>query len=107
MRSRHDTLSIAQMLALMLSARLYPTSNSTNSVVITEIPRVLSSSWLPIPLQWFMNETTRLLRHPQLSVACNLPWSYHPVTWCTIVLIPDSALIPGMGAYLLLANAPR
>ncbi|KAI0001934.1 hypothetical protein BJV77DRAFT_25893 [Russula vinacea] len=34
------------------------------------------------------------------------PVVYHPVTQCTIVLIPDSALIPGMGAYLLLANAP-
>lgn len=101
MRSRHNTLSIVQMLALMLSARLYLTSNSTNSVVITEMTRVLSSFWLPTLLQWFMNETSRPLRRPLPSLACSLLWSYHRST------IVGSALILGMGVFLLLANAPR
>ncbi|KAI0283358.1 hypothetical protein BGY98DRAFT_951973 [Russula aff. rugulosa BPL654] len=51
MRSSHNTPSIVQMLALMLSARLSPTSNFTNSVAITEMAK-------------FMNETKCPLRRP-------------------------------------------
>ncbi len=107
MRNNRNTPFIVQKSAHMLSVRLYQTSNSMNSVVITGMPKVLSSSSLPTPQQWSMNQTINLLRRPLLSVAYSLPCSYPPETRCTIVPIPGSAHIPGMGAHLLLANAPR
>ncbi|KAI0282351.1 hypothetical protein BGY98DRAFT_955459 [Russula aff. rugulosa BPL654] len=67
MRSSHNTPSIVQILALMLSATLSPTSNSTNSVGITEMAKVLLSFWLLTPLRWSMNETDRPLRCPPPS----------------------------------------
>ena len=89
----------------MLSATHSLTSNSTNSVVIMEMPKAPSSSPSPTLLQLFTNETNHCPSRHLLSVAYNLPCSYLPATRRTPARILGSALVPDMAVYLLLANA--
>ena len=56
-----------------------PMSSSTNSVVIMEMPKVLSSSSSPTLLQLFTNETNRCPSGHLLSIASNRLCSYPPL----------------------------
>ena len=107
MRNNLNTLFIVQKSAHMLSVLLYPTSSFTNSVVTTEMPRVLSSSSSLTLQPRFTNRTGHLPRRLRPSVAYSLPWLYPPETLRATVPISGSARIPGTGAYPLLVNAPR